>query len=90
MTHDNDVTLRGRGAGGPEGHAPPPPTFRRKCTFLRPSYRIELPNSVKLPGLQLKFDDQIAGNYIFKVPVFNATALNHASPYTNNVTLYKR
>ena len=33
-------------------------------------WTIGLLNSAKLPELQLKFDDHIAGNHIFKVPVF--------------------
>ena len=38
--------------------------------FLQSSETIQLPNPLKLPELQLKFDDQIIGNHISKVPVF--------------------
>ena len=39
--------------------------FRRRCSYLRRSQTIGLQAK-----LQLGFDNQIAGNRIFKVPVF--------------------
>ena len=45
--------------------------FRRRCSFLRRSYTIELQILQSYHAeLQLRFDDQIAGNRILKVPVF--------------------
>ena len=47
-----------------------PPNFLPQMQFLQSFETIQLPNPLKLPELQLKFDDQIIGNHISKVPVF--------------------
>ena len=61
---------RDRGAGGVVRGGHDPSTFRRWCSFLQRFYIKGLPNPAKLPELPQKFDHQIAGNRISKVPVF--------------------
>ena len=64
------VCDRDRGAGGwQEGHAPS--HFSLQMQFLTAflDHRVTI-IPANLPELQLKFDNQIAGNRTFKVPVF--------------------
>ena len=59
MTGTADRGAGGGGAGGPH--------FSPQMQLLM------LQNPAKLPEMQLKFDDQIAGNRTFKVTVFKTS-----------------
>ena len=55
------------GRGGPC----PPPHFSPQMQFVKAFLDHRVTKSCKVTELQLKFEDQIAGNRIFKVSVFN-------------------
>ena len=61
-----DTTTGTAKLGGSKGGMLPL-TFCHICSLLRRSQTIGLPNPAKLPELQLKFDDQIAGNRTSKI-----------------------
>ena len=68
---------RDRGAGG-AGGAMPPPHFSPQMQFLKAFLDHRVTKSCKATELQLKFEDQTAGNRIFKVSVFKISQGQYA------------